>query len=148
MFSEKQRKAILLRDNNKCQAPFKHNCRGRLEVHHIIPQHYARTILGLTEEETDKPENALTICLNAHRIIHPDLDQILIHYHELVDRGMVPFRQLEDARGETLKQKKVYWDTQYDRLMLTLAFKRTAYAKRDNWEFPIKKTKSVKAPTN
>lgn len=143
MFTDRQRKAILIRDGHKCQAPFPHKCGGRLEVHHCLPQRYSRVALGLTPEEIDRPENALTICQTFHRLIHPDLDSAIRNYKKILLEGGNAFQQMSSAREELLKKHQVYWETKYDRLLLTVAYQRTAKARRKNWAFPVHKIRGT-----
>ena len=88
--SYQQRKIIRERDGNKCQFPVPgHKCNGRvnLEINHIFPQKYCRS-LGV---DPDYPENLLTLCQNSHtgdpsngrqiEPIHPDIRDARKGYH-------------------------------------------------------------------
>jgi predicted SprT family Zn-dependent metalloprotease len=78
--NREQKEAIRKRDHYRCQFPeHQHGncpCHGRLEIHHILPQGYAK----LLEINPDFPENVLLICQYAHDLIHADVAEAKKHY--------------------------------------------------------------------
>ncbi|MCX7955963.1 MAG: hypothetical protein N2593_02580 [Patescibacteria group bacterium] len=111
-FSSSQKKAIKERDKNICQFPDPHNCCGGLDrsikernlhVHHIIPQRYAKYL----DIDPDFLENGITLCRNAHMIIHPDMKQI---------RNKREFFNVINEREGKLKKGEIYWNSTWDSL--------------------------------
>jgi hypothetical protein len=119
-FSDKQRRWIKDRDENKCQAPFNHRCGPKriLHIHHILPQGYGKE-MGI--ENCDFPENGITVCRNAHDRVHPDMVESRREYSQ--NRGS--FGDLRKKRNEQLKHREIYWDDTWDRAMQTVAIRRT-----------------------
>jgi len=116
-FSVRQRKWFLKRDKNECQAPFPHvcDCDNPLQVHHIKPHGYLKRVApGVS---ADYPENAITLCRNAHEMIHPDVVWARNGYH--VDHDI--FAKLRDQRSFLMKNKKIYWVDTWDRQMEVIA---------------------------
>lgn len=141
-FSRGQRDAIALdRDEGHCQAPFEHDCNeDRLEVHHIMPQRYAKHF-KIDEENIDTPENAISLCKPAHMMIHPDMTKALRDYHKMKAEGINSFEVLGEERQEKLNQHEIYWNDKHDRKMRMVALKRTQESKKRGWAFPTKRKK-------
>jgi len=129
-FTQKQRRWILDRDNEQCQAPFRHRHGGRLEVHHILPQGYSSR-MGI--EDYDYPENGITLCQVAHDTIHPDVPKARGDYHQ--DVGS--FGKLREQRSEKLDKKQIYWNDDHDRQLQVVAIRRTQ-GYRKLFKFPDK----------
>jgi len=134
-FSQKQRRALRDdRDGHMCQAVqiIPHKCKPKdLHVHHIIPQRYSQE-LGI---DPDFPENALTICSNAHKEIHPDMKKAGVIYHS----DNHSFHRMFQEREEKLKNKTIYWRDTWDRQLHTKAVLRTQKSIKKGWVFPEKK---------
>jgi hypothetical protein len=129
-YSEKQKAFIKERDEG-CQFPGEHNCGGKLIIHQIKPPAYSKKE-GL---DPDYPENGLTICSNAQRLIYSDLQRIP---RDGVGKVM-------KQRGIKLKQGIPYWNTSFDMPMSTQATIKTQQAKTDGREFPtVKRRKKSK----
>ena len=77
-YSEKQKAFIKERDEG-CQFPGEHNCGGKLIIHQIKPPAYSKKE-GL---DPDYPENGLTICSNAQRLIYSDFTLLISNYFHL-----------------------------------------------------------------
>lgn len=144
-FTEKQRKSIAFeRDEGRCHAPFKHNCNfDKLEVHHVLPQRYAKE-MGLDDQYIDNPENAITICSQAHDMIHPDRVEARKNYHKDKAAGENSFEKLGRERAEKLKARQIYWTDMFDRAMKVVALKRTQEAIKAGWKFPEKRVRVPK----
>ena len=139
--SSEQRKAIRERDSvngcPSCMFPHPPNdpCGGkRLEVHHIVPQGYGKSI-GMTEEQLDQPTNLLLICERAHHThVHPDMLNAKANYH--LNKGS--FQEVFNERKHTLAQGEPYWNTIYDDQMKVIAKHQTRLARMRSWVFPKK----------
>lgn len=131
-FSAKQRLWIRERDNNTCQAEalqVDHDCNGgqeleewrrKLQVHHIIPQRYARAV-GI--ENADFPENAITLCEHFHqRDIHPDMQEALAEYRA---GDKEAFKKVGEQRDRMIASKSVYWNETHDRRLAAMAIRNT-----------------------
>lgn len=129
-FSTKQREWIRKRDDNRCQFPDIHRCEGRNEVHHIINQGYATR----HDIDADYPENAITICNSAHRMIHPDMNKAYGEYRH--NRGA--FEDMKRERQDMMEQGRVYWVDHWDRRMTVIAVRNTQRYKREGHIFPEK----------
>lgn len=130
-FTDRQRKAILDRDDNQCQAitPHEHDTTHSLEVDHLIPQRYAERI-GIPD--VDLPEYALTKCRTAHDLRHPDRIQARETYRD----NHNSFEEMGQERNGKLDHKEIYWNDEFDRQEMALALKRTEKAKQEGWVFP------------
>ena len=132
-FTVKQREYIKRRDNETCQHP---ECRNRhnqrLEVHHVIPQRYAKE-MGI---DPDFETNGLTLCKDCHSRVHPDRTKALRGYH----RDKTVFSRLGIDRDKLLRQKQIYWDDRWDRVFNTTAIRNSQRFKGANpdKEWPIK----------
>lgn len=128
------------RDGNKCHAPFKHKCSEKkgVQVHHITPQRYAEFV-GLDEDTYDVPENLISICENAHRMIHPDMDTAIAQYHHMKKKGINSFKNMAAWRDEKLRNKQIYWNDEWDRQMRVVAMKLTQEARKRGWQFKMSK---------
>lgn len=136
VFSAKQREALKARDGGTCQFPSPHVCTKdkKLEEHHILPQGYSQVV----KIEPDFAENGLTICSNAHDLIHPDRVAVRRNYHQN-KRG---FEQLRETRHYMLENKTIYWNPEFDRPMQVIALRNTQRAiASGNWHFPPKTEK-------
>jgi hypothetical protein len=135
-FNYAQRKWIREeRDKGKCQAPFPHRCNEKekqCQVHHILPQGYC---LRVDIEDPDFPENAITLCQNAHDKIHPDVPSARHNYSQ--DKGS--FGKLKEDRSKKLDNREVYWNTEHDRQMQVIAIRNTEESKKKNLQFPKKR---------
>ena len=146
-FSSRQRKWFLKRDKNSCQAPFAHICDSTvpLQVHHIKPHGYLRRVApGVS---ADYPENAITLCRNAHETIHPDVIWARNGYH--LDKDI--FLKLRNQRSFLMDNHKIYWVDTWDRQMEVVALiNSTRYLKKH--KFPIynhrKKHETVEEDTD
>lgn len=133
--TDRQRRAVRNRDGNKCNLPAEHDCGGRLEVHHVLPQGY----LGLLGIDPDYPENVVTICHKAHvgspDAIHPDLYDALQNYH--IDPKAI--ERVREQRNELLANHEIYWNPKWDRILSATAVKNTQKAKeKSGWFLPEK----------
>lgn len=131
-FTKRQREAILKRDDGECQFPEKHEHKGGLQVHHIIPQRYAKEV-GI--EDPDYPENGITLCEEAHtgkNGIHPDISRAKKSY----GKNKNAYNEVFQERQEKLKNRQVYWNTTWDRLMSVIAVRNTQKKKKEGWQFP------------
>ena len=133
-FTKKQRDAIVERDDAECQMPKKHTHKGGLQVHHILNQRYAQEI-GF---DPDYPENAITICEEAHTGedgIHTDIFRAKKAYA----KNKNSFAEVFAERDEKIKNREITWNPEWDRQMSAVAVKRTQEAKKRGWIFPPKK---------
>lgn len=141
-FTKQQRDWIVYqRDEGHCQAPEPHQCNEAegLEAHHIIPQRYGQRV-GLTADDLDVSENAISLCKNFHHTIHPDMAEALRNYHAAKAEGRNTIEEVFKERDKTLDQRKPYWVTVYDRQLHVSAMKRTAKAKKKGKIFPLRKS--------
>lgn len=134
-YSKSQRDWIVSRDG-KCVAPFKHkeDKVHPVEVHHIVGQRYGH-IQGLTEKTLDTPQNGVTLCRNAHDIIHPDRVKARQTYHEAQDAGGNSFNQMFQAREAKLANRELTHNPTYDRQMTVVTMKNNE--KVDLATFPV-----------
>lgn len=138
-FSVPQKKAILERDDHKCQSPIKHDCNpdDGLEIDHILPQRYLYNL----SVDPDFPENGLTKCKNAHDIKHPDRVPARRQYHRKKEEGVDVFKELEVIRANKLRLRQIYWNDKFDRQDQVVAIRNTQRAKKKGWVFPEKPCK-------
>lgn len=134
-FTRLQRDAIKNRDEHHCQFPSKHNCNqgpdGKfLVVHHLLPQRYSQKF----DIDPDFPENGLSICSNAHDLIHPDMVAARENFSE--DKEV--FDEVFEARRRMLDENKIYWVTTWDRAMYAIALRNTQKARLNGFEWPEK----------
>lgn len=144
-FTTKQRAWIRERDNNVCQAcilglPHSRECNGgpdtppeerRLEVHHNLPQRYAREH-GI---DPDFAENGITLSNSFHQEdIHPDMRVALVKYRRGDKKA---FKQVSINRDEMLSRRAIYWNDRWDRVLSTRAVQNTQRFEKDN-PFPEK----------
>lgn len=139
-FTRAQRDYIKDRDVS-CVAPFDHDCNQTtkpLEVHHILGQRYLAFVGKLMgfKIDPDRPENAITLCRNAHHVIHPDMAEAMHHYH---DEGADAIKQVFVDREEKLKNREIPWCDQHDRKMQVIAMVNTQKAKLSGKIFPWRK---------
>lgn len=142
-FTKKQRDSIAFeRDNGECHAPFPHRCteENGIEVHHVLPQRYGAAV-GIDEEYIDVPENAVSLCVSAHDMIHPDRVEARKRYYEEKTNGGDSFQQMFDERKKKIDAREIYWNDEYDRQLRAVAIKQTQEAKKKGWEFPTKRKK-------
>lgn len=140
--TKRERDSILERDDNRCQFPLKHVCRGDLQVHHVIPQRYAER-LGIPSSMYDQPENLITLCFNVHvgddpNCIHPDIRAARSDYRR-GDKNA--FAEAFHVREELIRARQPYWNTANDRLLTTKAWIQTAKAIRNGWRYLTSKDK-------
>ncbi len=133
-FTQNQRRWIRQRDDEKCQAPFNHkeDLINPKQVHHIKPQGYLKRVAP--EVSPDFPENGITLCRNAHEIIHPDVIGARHQYSQ--DQGS--FGKLMEERKDKLDKRKIYWNDEFDRPMKVIALRNTRRFEKD-FKFPEKK---------
>ena len=145
-FTTAQRKWIRERDGNVCQAcilglPHSSECTGRPglephkrknQVHHVIPQRYAK-VIGM--ETADFAENGITLGASFHQEdIHPDMKKAL-HRYRGGDKGS--FKRVGVDRNALLSEGVIYWNSTHDRLLSTRAIQNTQRHEKDN-PFPKK----------
>jgi hypothetical protein len=136
--TQKQRLAILDRDNNRCRATVPHHHASKkypLEVDHIVPQRYG-TALGIDQETLDQPNNLLTKCRNAHDLKHRDRITARDDWRESHNGSFI---KMFNERGELLKHGEIYWNPDYDRTDMVQAMKLTQEAQKRGWIFPEKR---------
>lgn len=143
-FTNKQKDYFHKRDGERCQlekANISHNCNGgkatsvekrKNQVHHIIPQRYAAEV-GIENPDTDL--NGILICKNIHsgndkNTIHPDIAKA---------KTKKDFDKIFEERQEKLKNKKIYWNDMFDRLLHVIVMKNTQKAEKIGLEFPKKR---------
>lgn len=135
-FTTRQKQWIRERDNNRCQAFWKHKCGGGLQVHHIIPQRYAKR-MGI--EDPDYAENGITLCANAHcgnpndsnDCIHPDMVQAKRDYRK---GNKQSYDQTFNGREHYLDNRQPYWNTKFDRKLHVIAVRNTQkFLKEKDW---------------
>ena len=145
-FTRRQVKAIRQRDNNRCQFPTYSEKSGwlicgrqdRLEVHHIIPQRYAKQVLNWSEDRIDHPKNGITLCQAHHQdVIHPDIVKAKREYGE--DRAS--FDKCFENRDRLVKEGYKYWNDDWDRALAYKAEENTLSAQE--WNFPKKRGSRV-----
>lgn len=112
-----QRSAIKRRDNQECQMDCSRarHCGGRgnrPNVHHIIPQAYAR----MFDIMPDFPENVITVCERFH--------QFDIHTHSMSETQ------------KAIRERRVYWNPEHDRMLSAVAIRNTQRAVCRGWLFP------------
>lgn len=138
VLSPDQRRSIRNeRDCNRCQFPHPvgDKCSGRLEVHHITPQRWAKEH-NIPEEINDRPENLLTVCSRSHSVhIHPDMETARQNYY--ADKGS--YKLAFENRDELAQSGEVYWNTAYDESMRHVAQRRTREATKRHWLYPSKR---------
>jgi len=135
-FTRDQVLAIRERDKNKCQFPGPHNCSGRLEVHHVLPQRYCSEL----NIDPDFAENGITVCESAHQgEIHPDMRKAKKEYW----RDKKAFKKAFSLRDELLGSREIYWDPSHDRQMSAVAVRNTQRARKEGWELPPKGEKVI-----
>lgn len=127
---------------NKCAAEeigMKGKHGGGLELHHRVPQLYAYTLLGLTEEQVDSPYNAALICHEHHvgettDVIHPDQRYALEDFRK---GNKDAFRVLQDMRRNQVEVGEEYWDTTWDTRMAAYNTNRiNSFVKKFKLPFP------------
>lgn len=129
-FTHAQRDAIKERDGNKCQAPVPHHCGGNLNVHHIFGQRYCYEL----KINPDFPENGITLCENFHqKVIHPDSSIAMKCLDE-----QTAMRVVEERRIELMADRIIYWNDEFDRVLMMTAVKNTQRATAKGWHFPSK----------
>ena len=115
-FSIKQRQAIRRRDGQECQMDCEKarfcNPQAPLEVHHIQPQAYARRF-GV---DPDFSENGISLCRDFHQ--------------KEIHNMKVPEAQ------KALRERRVYWNPEHDRMFHAIAVRNTQRMKRKGWIFP------------
>lgn len=134
-----QVRAIDERDHHQCLARLAHiphECDDPqgVERHHILPQRYAQKV----DFDPDLPENIATLCKNFHRqYIHPDVKEAVSHYYEDKSKGIDTFHNLFTQRQEKLDNRQVYWNPEFDRVLLAQAQKQNTQARKRGWRWPL-----------
>ncbi len=83
-FNRSQKKLIKKRDKNQCQLPKCHSTK-RLQVHHIVPRHYAWKHLKWNIEKINSLFNAITLCRDCHNYIHNGKNGKVIYWKNQYD---------------------------------------------------------------
>lgn len=136
--SQRQREAIRdERDGHKCQAPFQHKCNGwgknaQFNVHHISPQRFEEHE-GIEEAQRDRPTNLITICTNAHDMIHPDNESMRRSFRE---KDQYKSGSIFAHRDELASRGIPYWRTTWDEAMRSVAHRLTEKAIKKGWVYP------------
>lgn len=146
-FNLGQKKAIQERDKehgiklegnkNNCQWPYKHNCSGKIHIHHIRPQQYSY-FLGV---DPDFAENGISICDKVHigdLGVHPDTAEAK---RKFVKGDRDAFEKLQKERKEKLEERTIYWNPTHDRELDIIALRNTQKAEKKGWFWPKKKKK-------
>lgn len=143
-FTKPQRQWILRRDGNECQFPFEHECHGVLHVHHILAQLYGREHLGLSIEQVNTPENAITLCQAIHvglltvrpdaRMLHPDHRTALWKYQTEHDKDA--FHNVSQTHWEMTLQGKKYWFFENDDILRAVAVSNTRLFEKKDSRYP------------
>lgn len=127
-FSEAQKRWLKERDRNTCQLRgFKGiACDNKhLEADHVIPQRFAKVVLGMPDEEVDSALNGLILCRNHHRghpdSKHPDAHKAWYEYQGHTD-GFIEMFAERDAK---LERGEVYWNQDYDEAESAIALRNT-----------------------
>jgi len=138
-YSLEQKKWFHHRDQDRCQFPIWDSKRRQwricgstveLQVHHIIPQRFSIATRGCT---LDIATNGILICLECHKKIHKDLAQAFNAYHA----DQHSFSKMIHRRDERMKRGEIYWDSQYDLMLLRIAEKNTfTFKRRGGYKFP------------
>lgn len=118
-FSQRQRQNIIERDGNKCQFPERHRCNGnqQLQVHHVIPQRYAKDVLHI---DPDYEDNGITLCEYSHQnLVHPDMSKARKEY----GKNKNSYKDTFEARQEQLRNRQIYWNDKWDRLFNSIVQK-------------------------
>lgn len=123
-FTQRQKDYLKQVYNNKCQGKLvgmKHECTEKkgLAIHHIIPQAYAYSVLGWTEEQVDSELQGIPLCENAHvnrlgnnpNAVHTDQFEALREYRA---GNKNAFQELQMERKRKLERGEKYWNTQWD----------------------------------
>lgn len=117
-YSSEQRAAIRRRDGQRCQMDCDKathcNPQAPLEIHHLIPQAYARQF-GI---DPDFPENGISLCRDFHQ---KELHGI-----------SVPSAQA------AIRERRVFWNEKFDRMLKAIAIRNTQRATARGWIFPEK----------
>lgn len=130
-FSLRQKRALDERDKGKCQAPFKHECKGINHRHHILPQGYCQQF----KIDPDFAMNGIVLCESAHiKIIHPDADEAKKNYRQGDKKA---FEKLRADRHDKLVEKVPYWETEHDRALHAIAVRNTQRAVKKGWRWPL-----------
>ena len=130
-FSLRQKKALDARDNSRCQAPFKHEHKGALHRHHILPQGYCLQF----KIDPDFAMNGIVICENAHiKTLHPDAAEAKQNFRKGDKKA---FEKLRTERHDKLIEKVPYWKTEHDRALHAIAVRNTQKAERKGWKWPL-----------
>lgn len=161
MFSERQRKAILERDNNtsqmrhyseesgfaptpveKCKA-----CNGKgcgLQVHHIDPRRNGggdtpdNLITLFACEHIGKKANGELADTSEEFVVHPDTTDALRSYRKGNKKA---FQEMSTKRDIKLQHGEIYWNPDHDEEMKETAVERTQSAVAKGWKWPLKKTR-------
>jgi hypothetical protein len=143
-FSQKQKEWFRKRDANKngvaeCKYPVLWNDNtytpcgrtDRLEVHHVTPQRWSKTVLKQTDDQIDTKDNGIDLCYQHHQtIVHPDMNKARADNN--ADKQS--FYKVFNERQKKAEKQIAYWDTSHDSL-----FKRIVRALNKNYEEPYPK---------
>jgi hypothetical protein len=134
-FNRKQKEWIRERDDNHCQFPVLWTNHGYtpcgkekyLQVHHVTPQRWARSVLKWPKDKIDSPDNGITLCSDHHQnVVHnPDMPLAKANYH----RDKKSYQKAFRRRDELIEEGKVYWNTAFDAL-----FRRIVSARNKNFD--------------
>lgn len=144
-YTEKQKRWIRERDKNMCQFPVSHKedsyrpCgkTKQLQIHHIIPQRWARDVLKMKPHEIDTAENGITLCENHHQgFVHGiDMPEAKSNYH--IDKQS--YEKAFAKRNGLVAIGIAYWNTKWDDLFKRIATRRTNnYLEERHIPYPTK----------
>jgi len=138
-FTEEQKRWFHLRDQERCQFPIWNPKTKRwricgslekLQVHHLQPQRFTLATQGKT---IDTATNGLLICLTHHKKIHPDLEVAFNLYH----LNKESFKEMSVSRDQRVNQGEIYWNSQWDLMMVRISEKNTfTFKKRGGYRYP------------
>ncbi|MCM1989873.1 RNA-guided endonuclease IscB [Oceanirhabdus seepicola] len=94
---ENIRKAVIMRDNNKCMECGKSNC--MLEVHHIVPKR---------SKGSNNLGNLITLCSSCHDKTEHREEQFINHYQSMIDGENIRFDYAQHVmQGKTWLRNKL-----------------------------------------
>lgn len=122
-FTKHQRRWILGRDNWVCALC---GSATMLHVHHIVPQRWARVVLGWSAEQINTPYNGVTLCARCHvgpsrHCIHPDM----MRARRLYPYDRESYKLVFGYRDMLCSEKIPYWNTKFDSFLAKTAAQRS-----------------------
>lgn len=138
--TDRQKRMIRERDNNRCQFPEPHNCNDHEQtphVHHVTPFGVATRVMGKSATAADHPNNLLTVCEDIHvggrrnppeQTLHPDVPKARRNYA----RGnKQAFQEMYVQREQAMKEGRPYHRSDIDTEMKILAHVNTREAEKE-----------------